>query len=88
MNWISVKERLPESRQKVLVANITEEYITVAFYLVEEFEIGKERYFKIYMKDYFDKDKNIYHYWSAEGEEEDLKIDSFTHWMPLPEGPE
>jgi len=88
MEWISVNERLPKNRQKVLVTDINEEYITVAVYLVEEFEIGKERYFKLYMKDYFDKDKNIYHYWSDDTDEGDLKIGTFTHWMPLPKGPD
>jgi len=76
MNWISVKDELPEDDISVLVYHAYDDHITVGF-----FEKDNVHY-------YIESDGSIFYMdtgweteipWAQKGD--------VTHWMPLPEPP-
>ena len=72
MEWISVNDRLPEDRTRVLVADERDGYVGIATMCL------------YYNWDPHSKDK-LKPKWSWNKDSYD--IDEFTHWMLLPEPP-
>ena len=76
MEWISVKDRLPEDDQHVLVYHAEDFHITVGY-----FESDYVQYYiesdgsKFYTDDGWETEIS----WAPKGD--------VTHWMPLPEPP-
>lgn len=88
MDWISVKDRLPEDGQRVL-AFLPNNVV----YLPGK---GGERRFTPviflrFARDFFaagnpKRDKFGPHFWLGEGQSNQY-FEEVTHWMPVPEGP-
>lgn len=72
--WISVKDRLPELHEVVALLN-TEIFMSTGF------DKATNWYGAGYLCDWGGK------YWSIFGENRAKTLESVTHWMPLPEGP-
>jgi Protein of unknown function (DUF551) len=75
MNWISVKDKLPEENQRVLTYNSNIEEIRTAY--LEK--AGCKVDYSIYTEDDL---------WVSENHIFKALRGYITHWMPLPEKPE
>lgn len=97
LDWISVDERLPETKQRVLVCftnSYDRSWVTCADYIAPRTVLEED-----YMDEQFsgggeyDKEKDCY--WTEAGwyehnyePETNWKLtDKVTHWMPLPASP-
>lgn len=80
--WISVKERLPEHDEKILVYAKKGQVVCI---FVDTIEMNKQLRAKGYPEEQWDINKKPYSFCSQEISGNVLN--NVTHWMPLPERP-
>lgn len=88
MNWIDIKEQLPENKQRVL-AFIPKNKVFLPGKSFE-FEIREVIVLHFLKEFYIDQpekaEKHGLHFWQGEGNSNHFFAD-VTHWAPIPEGP-
>lgn len=83
MEWISVKDRLPELKnaENNRLSNLKASYPVLAVG-----ERGEMRVVR-YETDIDDEDGTEMMYWNMDDDTDTAPLEYFTHWMPLPEPP-
>jgi len=82
MKWISVKERLPNHDETILVCTPTGQAVCV---FVDSIKMNEVLRKKGYPGECVDTTKNPYYFCSQETKQHTLN--GVSHWMPLPEPP-
>jgi len=81
--WISVKDKLPSHRQKILVYTQKGQAVCI---FVDSIKMNDELCKKGYASEMVNVEENPYYFCSQETNSHTLK--GVTHWMPLPNKPE
>ena len=78
MNWISVKNRLPDKEEVIVYGRVHKQWFVSTGYWEKD-----------YLENHWNnpdiiRDRWV---WTYDGEREDCEWDEVTHWMNLPEAP-
>lgn len=82
MNWINVKDKLPQHHDIILVCN--QKGIGVAVF-VDSIKMNENLRMRGYGNEAVDTNKNPYYFCSQEVKQN--TYDNVTHWMKLPDKP-